>query len=130
VKTGGYNWEPTDLSWAAGFFDGEGSVGCILSHNRPSIRIHISQKDTRVLDKWHRIFPVGSFHCRQNGNGRGITDIAIGNFENVQAIMCAMWPWLGERKKEDYTRAMKKYLKHHKYTWQYRYRGTKQKMFK
>jgi len=121
-------WNQLDLAWAAGFFDGEGHIGCILykgMRQYPRMQISLTQKDGRPLDRWYKIFPVGNFHTRPGG----ITDLNIGNFENVQAIMCALWNYLSEPKKEDYVRASLKFRQHHKYVWQYKYRGTKQRMF-
>ena len=123
-------WKHTDLAWAAGFFDGEGSVGIVKQYRNerviPRIQLHISQKDTRVLDKWYRIFPTGNFCVRETGNGRGITDLNIAVFEPIQAIFCAMWPYLGDKKKEDFIRTSKIYIEYQLNKPQkYRYRKSK-----
>lgn len=129
-------WKDTDLSWAAGFWDGEGCTSIVHQkkdgYTVPRIQMTITQKDHRVLDKWFSIFPCFTISVRQHGKQLGIMDLTTGSFENIQMIICAMWPWLSEAKKEQYLRCAKEYLKYQgtlNPARSYKYRGVKYNIF-
>ena len=62
----------TDIAWAAGFFDGEGSTVCCINNGRPFTRIQMTlgQKDYKgkialTLIKFHNIVKVGNIYQKR-----------------------------------------------------------------
>jgi hypothetical protein len=47
----------TDIAWAAGMFEGEGSMG-VYGHNAP--RLTVTMKDLGVLKRFQKIVGVGT----------------------------------------------------------------------
>jgi hypothetical protein len=99
----------TDLAWAAGFFDGEGCTYLqrYSGQNRTCVVLKIVQKDHQVLDKWSSIFKVGTCYFNEN---RQMYSWQSNTFHQSQFVICLIWPWLGEKKREQYSGVMKQYL--------------------
>jgi hypothetical protein len=55
-----------DITWAAGFLEGEGSFGC----PRTSPQIQAAQVNREPLDRLASIFGGKVYACRARGNGR------------------------------------------------------------
>ncbi len=55
-------FDDTDYAWAAGLFDGEGSVVISNPKDRPNPRIHLTVSMTckKTIDRFHSIFPQGN----------------------------------------------------------------------
>jgi hypothetical protein len=93
------------LAWAAGFFDGEGSVFC--HKKEPRLQVSISQIDPRVLDKFAEAVGLGKVY----GPFKGSTpqtprwNYVIQNIEGAYAVFDLLSPWLGEVKKQQFLRA-------------------------
>lgn len=120
------SFEPVreDLAWAAGFFDGEGCI--TLSHKNDrymSVAIIIGQKlvDTDWLNESESL--VRFKEAVGFGNlGRPFRDkrrqeslycqYHVGGFEQTQAIISMLWPWLGEAKRDKWRVCRNLYLKH------------------
>src|SRR6266508_3519881 len=98
-----------ELAWAAGFFDGEGTVGCghMQPDKRPHLHLSVSQADVRPLKRFQ--LAIGGF-----GRIRGpfypnralghlgrkpMFQLQIGSFETIQATVAFMWRWLSEPKR-------------------------------
>jgi len=97
-------------AWAAGFIDGEGCLGGHFRFNQKgraqrSFRIEIAQKEPQLLHKMRDIFSVGS--VVQKGSGYHVWTCSG---REAFAVSSAIWPWLGERKKADFKRAMRALL--------------------
>lgn len=98
-----------ELAWAAGFFDGEGSVGGYTGARtktgieRRYLRISVAQKNRPLLDKFADIFRCGSVHCDRKR--------AMHSFQasgrTALTVIDLMWPWLGEQKKRDLKRGLR-----------------------
>ena len=89
----------SDYAWCAGFFDGEGST-TILKAQRDKysyVRMSLSQKDKRVLDKWSSIMQVGNIYKAKT---REIHSLDIYKRDEVENTLNKMWPFLSEIKKE------------------------------
>jgi hypothetical protein len=86
-----------DLAWLAGFFEGEGSVR--VSCPRPDWEI--TQVNLEPLQRGIGIANLGKIYGPyHNKKGRqSYYRWKIGSFEEVQAIVCALWPWLSARRK-------------------------------
>jgi LAGLIDADG endonuclease len=101
------NLDTHGLAWAAGFFDGEGCIGC-YKHHKGTMELHlkITQKDRRVLDKFRKaVGRVGisivdqttKYHQLQAHNS------------NVIRIFNLLKPYLSEAKIEQGEKAIAKY---------------------
>lgn len=92
-----------ELSWAAGFFDGEGYSYAQKSAKRSFLSLSVSQVDPRPLHRFWEAVGVGKVYgpYRKAANPnwkhqymyRATGDSAI-------AVMELLWPYLSEPKKE------------------------------
>ena len=101
---------PSEIAWAAGFFDGEGSTS-IHTDKRPHkggrcIRLHINQVDRRPLDRWVAAVGIGRVtgpylapaHRKSEANH---PQYAVALFRiAAEDALRIMWPYLSEPKKE------------------------------
>lgn len=99
---------PTDIAWAAGLFEGEGCVRYWRTGARQwgTPQMSIGMTDLDVLQSFHRIVGVGTLNgpYRKNGgpnkNYKPQWVWTARNFENVQALIAAFWPWLQSRRRQ------------------------------
>lgn len=109
----------TELAWAAGFFDGEGSFGCYtqtVRHPRavyryPRFKLQVGQRDIRPLERFHAAVYWG--HVRSGFDRRYDPPKPYHNYVANGAIALKvinqLWPYLSEPKREQVTRAREKY---------------------
>ena len=109
----------TELSWAAGFFDGEGNFGSFISkaNDRKSGRkryivAQIAQVDVRPLERFLRAVGLGSVHGPYID--KRPTHAPIYQWRYSGAIGCQqltelLWPYLSEPKREQIEAAWEKY---------------------
>ena len=101
-----------ERAWAAGFFDGEGSVSvhCDKRPGRtPAFRLEIEQADIRPLLRFK--VAVGwpgnvSKRSGPRGPNRRVLYRVFACNEPALAIAAAIWPWLSEPKREQITRVL------------------------
>jgi LAGLIDADG endonuclease len=96
----------TDLAWAAGFFDGEGCVSVYMpltKNRRARLRLNIKQKDPRPLVRFRRVVTFGRVYYFENPH-RYIYEYAIGSFDQIQAVVAMLWPFLLGPKREQIVR--------------------------
>jgi len=98
-----------ELAWAAGFFDGEGSIG---SYDPQSLRLSVSQKQPELLNRfrdtmWGMGIVVGPYYTQHSN---GIYQYQLNGFAKVQQAVALLWPYLGPYKKEQSSKAIAKYL--------------------
>jgi hypothetical protein len=107
-----------ELAWAAGFFDGEGSIGCYITSNgksyrSPRLMIQIAQTDPEVLERFRDSVGVGRVtgpFSPKTEKSREYWCYRVENFEKIQIIIVQLWQWLSSQKKSDMSKAMKTYL--------------------
>lgn len=95
-----------DLAWAAGVFEGEGSISG-LGKNRLRPRLAMNMTDEDVMRRFHEIVGVGYINgpfvprgLRVDGSPRKQQwRWTADKFEWVQAVLTAFWPWLGDRRR-------------------------------
>ncbi len=101
-----------DLAWAAGFFDGEGTT--CGSHAARYPHLSVSQAGTveeppqaLVRFQW-AVGGLGliSGPVRDPHGRRPKWAFHMSGFECVQAVVAMIWPWLGNVKREQATRAL------------------------
>lgn len=93
-----------ELAWAAGFFDGEGSVSLHRDKRpgrSPALHLDIEQVDARPLARFRvAIGQLGAITLRPaRGSSRPIYRVYMGHAASVAAIT-ALWPYLSEPKRE------------------------------
>jgi len=89
-----------DLAWAAGFFDGEGHVSC-PNPQKGRMLLSVGQTDTRPLERLQQLFGVGAIYGPFTKDRRKpYWQWSIQNFEEVQYVIAAMWPWLTVKKEQ------------------------------
>jgi hypothetical protein len=96
-----------ELAWAAGLFDGEGSVGTYGKSGRSyfHLRVSIGQQDRRVLDRFVSVVGLGKTYgpySTPHGKERWEYQIAGGT---AREVMDLIWPWLSEPKRLQAERA-------------------------
>jgi len=101
-----------ELAWAAGFFDGEGSVSLVHSKTRISrgIVLSIGQTNPGVLTRFKDSVGVGRVHGPYpptTSNRKPTWRFLASSYKDVQAIVAMMWPWLDPIKRNQATRCLK-----------------------
>lgn len=96
-----------ELAWAAGFFDGEGSIHI---HNRKARRlipnVSITQAGTHpteLLERFRRavggLGTVCGPYQSKNGTWKARWQFEVVGFEKCQAVMAMLWRFLGPVKR-------------------------------
>lgn len=107
-----------ELAWAAGFFDGEGNCRKKTPYRRdPQAKqiplLSISQTDRRVLDRFKAaVFGVGKVYGPyrpKTPRSRPYWSYTTSNFGAALAVVAALWPFLGEVKRQQISAAFKQY---------------------
>lgn len=115
-------YDTHELSWAAGFFDGEGNVrhsfqkiGNGVGHSR--LVVQIAQIDQRPLMRFEKAVGVGKVYgpynqqSRVSKNQKPYWQFTSKNSANAQQIIAVMWPYLSEPKKEQAASALTSWRK-------------------
>lgn len=105
-----------ELAWAAGFFDGEGSISVSAPQHKHSIgralKIAIAQVDRRPLDRFIRAMGnVGNVKgpYKPLSKGRLYYEFQTTKFEDVQAIVGMLWTFLSQPKREKARHVLARY---------------------
>lgn len=108
------------LAWAAGLYEGEGTVGCYIQNkekwNRSpqcSIKLAIIMTDPDILTEFSDVVNIGSVRGPFKGNGFGKKDLYrynLSTFEHVQYVIAMLWPHLSVRRRQQYRNAVDKYF--------------------
>lgn len=118
------NWKRENLAWMAGLFEGEGYVqGRPKTYTRKDgraftsvgFRLAISMTDEDIMRRFHSLAGVG----RLNGprlspsmarkNMKPLWDFCANGAEGY-ALMIALLPWLGGRRREQVAQAIQAWL--------------------
>jgi len=113
----------TELAWCAGFFDGEGNIGC-FHHRKGTVELtlQISQKDRRILDRFRWFMKNNGFYSSEiavrgpyfSSHKNGIYKLVIIN-SNAFRVFEAMKSYLGEVKLEQGELAINKWKENRGY---------------
>lgn len=99
----------TELAWAAGFYDGEGSFYC--RSNRKEMVMEVSQVDLRPLERFFSVAGVGSItQNKARGRSQAIYRWRSGCRNDVLDVVNKLWPYLSEPKKEQILQGYDKFL--------------------
>ena len=98
--------EPTELAWAAGFFDGEGSTSVLYpgkSKVRPEgyacLHMKVPQKDSRPLHRFREAVGCGSVTGPYLQGECEIYSWQLGG-KMARPVLDTLWPYLSEPKRE------------------------------
>lgn len=114
-----------NLAWAAGFFDGEGYVGCVFRDkikykSTPRLILSIAQVDRIVLDKFAKIIGFGTItgpykrKSIQSKNQKDYYKYNLESFEYIQHIYCVLYNWLSPVKQNQFKNSFLKYHRNFK----------------
>ena len=87
-----------DLAWAAGIYEGEGSV-YILPHKRSCANLQISMTDLDILQRLQNLFG-GSIYAKKKQkvhHKQGWT-WQLSKKKDIYKTLSLLLPWLGERR--------------------------------
>jgi hypothetical protein len=104
-----------ELAWAAGFYDGEGSVSCTSNNGNPYTRIQLSigQKDrhdgsiSESLIRFINAVGVGKIY-RKTKTGKEINQhqYLVCKKSDVEFVLSILWPYISETKRNQAERAI------------------------
>jgi hypothetical protein len=97
-----------ELAWAAGFFDGEGSI-FYRGRKRRELTLTVAQADRRPLDRFVKTVQIGSVrgpYKPRYKNGKPYYVYSIASHLRVQAVIAMLWKWLSEPKREQASGAL------------------------
>jgi hypothetical protein len=96
-----------ELAYAGGLFEGEGSVSLAngrLGRNRPRARLSLEMTDLEPLERFIAAVGIGHvigpYERKGVGLRKPIYAVTYTKFEQVQAIVAMLWPWLGPRRRK------------------------------
>lgn len=100
-----------ELAWAAGLFDGEGSVG-VYGTNSIRLSIHQAGNDRpEVLERFTRAVGAGKISGPYKLPGRTpIWQMFVHRHEGAQYIAALLWPWLSSVKRAQIAKALRKFV--------------------
>lgn len=106
-----------ELAWAAGFFDGEGTIGVCTPPSKPArhLQVRASQANRIPLDRLRRaVLDCGKVYGPySNGplSTQPIFQYQAASFEHAQATIAMLWPFLCEPKRAQAEKALRAIMK-------------------
>lgn len=92
-----------ELAWAAGFFDGEGSTTVSIKNGRARLRVSVPQTNRETLERFKSaVLGLGRIHGpmkRHSERHAPLWQFGSASFEQTQAIIAMLWPFLSEIKR-------------------------------
>lgn len=109
------NWRE-DLAWAAGFFDGEGTIGGYskLEEAHICFSLRVYQTERTTLERFHRaVLGIGSvvgpyFRKDRKAHHKPAYTYDVSGHRQVQAVIAMLWPFLSQPKKEQAKKALRR----------------------
>jgi hypothetical protein len=100
----------TERAWAAGFFDGEGSVGFVKQGRNRKLLVSIAQVDRQALDRFRaavvgRGTVYGPYQQKARGPRKPYFYYQTTNSFTGKEVIGILWDFLGPVKREQATRA-------------------------
>ena len=105
MRKGSAAWQaPTreEVAWAAGLFEGEGSIGAYrrsLPRVGRSVQASLHMTDEKPVREFARIVGVGTVSGPIQRPGKPIYLWRVSNFEYVQHVAAVLWPRLAPRRR-------------------------------
>lgn len=95
--------QATEVAWAAGFFDGEGSV-FLNKSGKGHARLDIAQTEPTVFERFKQAVIHGKLYGPYSGCGKGKNNKDYWRYTccadaEVEAVLLKLWPYLSQPKK-------------------------------
>ena len=107
---------PEELAWAAGFFDGEGSVRAKWNMKGPrrnrAIHAIVGQREREPLDRFQAAVGVGKVYgpsYTQTRDGKPMWRWETGNRDYVHLVCWLLWPYLCSTKRNQFDNTFARY---------------------
>lgn len=103
------------LAWAAGFFDGEGSMGFYDSfsnyrgrrYGTKKLILQVTQKEPDILYRLATVLDCGVVRGPYLKSRKyPIYRYTVQDFEHIQATVALLWAWLGSSKQKQCAHAL------------------------
>lgn len=101
--------QPTvsEIAWAAGLFEGEGSFNSYPRRNKQGVQIRLSMSDKDVVERFARIVGVGAVHLRIHASTetrdrsryKPMYEWYVYEAAEISRVTELLMPWLGERRR-------------------------------
>jgi len=109
------NWRE-ELAWAAGFFDGEGSIGGYSNPEEAHISfvLRVYQTERTTLDRFHKaVLDIGAvngpyFRQDRKEHHKPAYMYSVCGHPQVQAVIALLWPFLSQPKKNQTRKALRR----------------------
>ena len=93
------NWTRENIAWAAGLFEGEGSI----SIKRQTAQLSLGMTDEDVVRRFYSIIGIGKiygpYRDKRKLTHKQMWIWTIGGARQCQAVLAALWNHLGKRRK-------------------------------
>ena len=90
--------EPVHIAWAAGLFEGEGSI----TNNRTRAKLNLAMTDKDVVEKFASIIGYGNVNPKKNhkkpSHWKDQWEWSVGKQSEVRRILSLLLPYLGNRR--------------------------------
>ena len=97
----------TEIAWAAGFFEGEGTIRDVKGiprndgHRQHYMYLQIVNTDLQMIERWKRIMGAGPiYHQKGPERNKPLYSVRIENGEKVKEAVKLLWPYLSDRRRE------------------------------
>jgi len=112
-------WNREDIAWIAGFFDGEGNIGCVR-RKYVGLHVQIGQADPELLERIRDTLDFGKVYGPYRAGGSFTTRNGfkpkwlwmVQGFERVQAFAAMVWPWLSTRRRDQVRQTLAAFAEH------------------
>lgn len=100
------------LAWAAGFFEGEGTISASKQTGGYGYGINVAvyQTDREPLEQFGRVIGFGEVGIHvasaSSFSRRPLFRWQVKSYERAQATVAMLWPWLSSRRREQATRVL------------------------
>jgi hypothetical protein len=84
------------IAWAAGLFDGEGSIH--VRHNGVSLQLGMTDRD--LIERFRSVVGAGGICTRTHLRTKPLHTWHLGKRAEVQRVLNDLLPWFGERRGE------------------------------
>lgn len=103
-----------ELAWAAGFYEGEGTITGSRSHNKFYLRMRVTQVHKDVIDRFHAAVKIGRvfgpYTNRKDSLGKKpIYGWEVTKISDVECVLKLLWGNLSSRRKEQAIGIIEKY---------------------
>lgn len=94
-------FDKTQLAWAAGLFEGEGCFSFTQASGSRSLFVSLGMTDEDVVRRFREVIGFGVIYNRKPCKAHWKPQFTwrIGSFEQVQAFIAFVWPWLCSRRR-------------------------------